>query len=643
MRFGRTSLRFILGGIFIAVLVPTLLLIHQAFSQLEADALRRQSIVFNALSRSIDRSLSSLVELEDSRSVDDYRFMLPAVGGAAPRRSALSVLPAASRLPGLITYFEVSAEGVLTTPLLPGDGSEVRRFGITAADESQRRELQATVASILGRNNLSPRAAGARSSIAGSRNSAPRGPSRELDDVSTLETRPQAVEAETKRASPTGDSEEGIVRQAVFDELAASGDAAAPGELDGTPGATRAERAVPEQSESFSRLDESPARVDTFAGDVERLRFARLNSGELVMFRNVWPAGERIVQGAVLYPRAFVEAAFGSLFLESDLAESGELDVRYAGQSVIRFGSAEPPANGPPSDWVMQQRLSPPLAEFELVYSPYRLPPSPAMPLLTWLSVVLAGVLAAGFIAIYRMLVRQIELNEQQRNFVSAVSHELKTPLTSIRMYSEMLSAGWSDADKSKTYYRYIRDESERLSRLIDNVLRLARIDRRDAESRVEQVEVGELLDLARSRVASQAEAAGFELRIGVEEDVRDLHVRVDKDALIQILINLVDNAIKYSKGHERRLVTIRARREAADRLALCVRDFGPGVPRGQLKKLFKLFYRPSMSSTRAVPGTGIGLAVVQQLARDMGGEVDVRNRDPGAEFRLTLPLLKPP
>ena len=114
----------------------------------------------------------------------------------------------------------------------------------------------------------------------------------------------------------------------------------------------------------------------------------------------------------------------------------------------------------------------------------------------------------------YRFAVGQLRLARQQQDFVSAVSHELKTPLTSIRMYGEMLKAGWADEAKKQTYYDYIQSESERLSRLIDNVLQLARLTRSSHRIDAKSVRVTELLDLVRSKVATQVERAGFELRV---------------------------------------------------------------------------------------------------------------------------------
>ena len=113
----------------------------------------------------------------------------------------------------------------------------------------------------------------------------------------------------------------------------------------------------------------------------------------------------------------------------------------------------------------------------------------------------------------------------------------------------------------------------------------------------------------------------------------------IDEDCFVQILINLVDNAIKFSKKSDARRIDVGAAIEGRQRLRFSVRDYGPGVPRDQMKKIFRLFYRTESELTRETVGTGIGLAIVHQLATAMSGKADVVNRDPGAEFRVSFPM----
>ncbi len=224
---------------------------------------------------------------------------------------------------------------------------------------------------------------------------------------------------------------------------------------------------------------------------------------------------------------------------------------------------------------------------------------------------------------------------------MSAVSHELKTPLTSIRMYGEILKEGWADEKKRKSYYDYIYDESERLTRLINNVLQLARMTRNELNVELKIYPVSELIDMMQSKITSQVEHAGFELRIDCDDDLSDKLLEVDADYFSQIMINLVDNAIKFSAKSDKHQIDISCKALRDETMQFSVRDYGPGIPKDQMRKIFNLFYRSESELTRETVGTGIGLALVNQLALAMRGRIDVVNQQPGAEFRLNFPYIR--
>ena len=223
-------------------------------------------------------------------------------------------------------------------------------------------------------------------------------------------------------------------------------------------------------------------------------------------------------------------------------------------------------------DVLHRARLSPPFGDVELTFLVDALPTAPGTALLAWIAVTLTAVLVAGFYLMYRFGAGQMRLARQQQDFVSAVSHELKTPLTSIRMYGEMLKEGWADDAKRQTYYDYIHGESERLSRLIENVLQLARLTRNTQRFDLKSVTVAELVDIARSKVATQVERAGFALVVR-NEAPEGTTVLVDLDCAAQIFINLVDNALKFSAGTAVKKVEIAARRNGDGSVLLTVRD----------------------------------------------------------------------
>jgi signal transduction histidine kinase len=372
------------------------------------------------------------------------------------------------------------------------------------------------------------------------------------------------------------------------------------------------------------------------------LEFSLLDSGHIVLFRKVWRDGERFIQGLVVDQSTFINDIITAAYKETVLAGMSELIVAYQDDVIFTIVSEDRsryPNGNETLDGALlyRSRLSTPLDSLELIFSITRLPPGPGAGVLGWVTLVLALIFTGGFVTLYRLGVSQINLAQQQQDFVSSVSHELKTPLTSIRMYGEMLKEGWADEDKKQGYYEFIHDESERLTRLISNVLHLARITRNEPQFDLQSITVGELMSQVESKISNQVERAGFELAFNRDELTDNAKLDIDTDCFAQIIINMVDNAIKFSKDAENKRIEITSKLNTDNDVIFTIRDFGPGIPKDQMKKIFTLFYRSESELTRETVGTGIGLAIVHQLAIAMNGKVDVVNKDPGAEFRLAF------
>ena len=385
-------------------------------------------------------------------------------------------------------------------------------------------------------------------------------------------------------------------------------------------------------------------RIRIFESEVDAFEASLLDSGHFVLFRKVWRDGQRYIQGILIdsteFFRGIVETAYHdtAISLMSNLAVAyrGDVVAAFSGKAARRYLSSTEELDGA---LLYQTRLSSPFSQLELIYTVQNLPSGPGATIINWVAGILMIVLCGGFYLMYRLGVGQINLARQQQDFVSAVSHELKTPLTSIRMYGEMLREGWADEKKKKSYYNYIHDESERLTRLINNVLQLARMTRNELQIELKSVTVAELMDNIRSKVTSQAERTGFSLNIQCDDSIADSRLLLDTDYFAQIIINLVDNALKFSAKSSNKQLDIACRKLRNNSIQFSIRDYGPGVPSDQLKKIFKLFYRSENELTRETVGTGIGLALVNQLAAAMQGQVDVVNQSPGAEFHVIFPV----
>ncbi len=404
--------------------------------------------------------------------------------------------------------------------------------------------------------------------------------------------------------------------------------------------ATKAQEIIKQDANQFST---DSLRIRTFESSIDPFEFSQLDSGHFVLFRNVWLNDQRYIQGLLIDQNPFLERIIDSAFKNTSLSQMSDLLVSYQGNTLSKFSAAayaqkQPTLNG---ELLHQTRLSDPLSELQLSFSVTQLPVGTGGKIILWLSLLLGTVLLSGFYLMYRLGLSQINLANQQQDFVSAVSHELKTPLTSIRMYSEMLREGWANDEKKKTYYDFIFDESERLSRLINNVLHLARVTRNKQSAELKNITVAELMDGVQSKVSTQIKHAGFEFSINCEKDAKQAILNVDADWFIQIMINLVDNAIKFSAKSDTKKIDLHAEKLMSGEIKFSVRDYGPGVDKTQMKKVFKLFYRTESELTRETVGTGIGLALVHQMTVNMGGKIEVVNCEPGAEFRVLFPINK--
>ena len=249
-----------------------------------------------------------------------------------------------------------------------------------------------------------------------------------------------------------------------------------------------------------------------------------------------------------------------------------------------------------------------------------------------------AGVLLAA-LAVAALLRGVLDLSERRRVFVSAVTHELRTPLTTFRLYTDMLADGMVSAeDKRRQYLERLRGEAERLSHLVENVLFYSRIESGRAGATRETVELGAFLTEAVARLGDLARTAGLKIELD-EPGAEPLPVRLDRSALEQVLVNLVDNACKYAAPSEPPVVRVTAERRDGHAV-IRIRDHGPGLSPADRRRLFREFSKSDRDAAASRPGVGLGLALSRRLMRAQGGELSVDDRvKDGAAFVLTLPL----
>ncbi len=258
------------------------------------------------------------------------------------------------------------------------------------------------------------------------------------------------------------------------------------------------------------------------------------------------------------------------------------------------------------------------------------------------LLVVLATIIIAfGMGIVLLSVITERRASRMKSDFIANVSHELKTPLSLIRMFGEMVATGRHKGEETaREYGGIITRESERLSHLIDNVLDFARLERGKASYDFAEGDLAVVLERAMDVCRYRLEKEKLKLRTRVERNLP--MVRMDENALTLVILNLVDNAVKY--GAEGGVVEV-----ALDRVpggvALSVRDWGPGIPTEEQLRIFERFYRAQSARDRNVRGSGIGLALVRHIAEAHGGHVSVESPVPpvrgggvGSLFRVYLP-----
>jgi two-component system, OmpR family, sensor histidine kinase SenX3 len=255
------------------------------------------------------------------------------------------------------------------------------------------------------------------------------------------------------------------------------------------------------------------------------------------------------------------------------------------------------------------------------------------------LGVVFFLVLIAGMVLNTIFLVREIRRNEQHDSFINAVTHELKTPVASIRLYLQTLQTRELDEAKRREFYRIMLDDSDRLLHTIEQVLRAGSSGsrlRRSARTRVDLGDIArECVNLARTRFHLGDDALAYEERLPAGPAV----VMGDPDELKAAVWNLVDNAVKYSSGSVS--VTVALEEVEGQRLAIRVRDRGAGISQSELKRIFRRFYRIPVSVAARTKGSGLGLFIVRSVAKKHGGRAFAESLGTGQGSTFTLMLPK--
>jgi signal transduction histidine kinase len=257
------------------------------------------------------------------------------------------------------------------------------------------------------------------------------------------------------------------------------------------------------------------------------------------------------------------------------------------------------------------------------------------------LGIIFFALIIAGIVVYTVFLVREIHKNEQQDSFLNAVTHELKTPIASLRLYLETLQSRQLTETQHKDFYRIMLEDTDRLLGTVEQILKAGEARHASSKKNWEKVDfsaiVAETVDLTRLRHHLPAEVLQF---VGPVEE--QIYLRGNPQELRTAVFNLVENAVKYSGDNKE--IEVDLLTPDIDTILLRVRDKGVGIPHPELKRIFKRFYRVASSASGRVKGTGLGLFIVRSIARRHGGDAFAESEGTGrgSTFTLRLPRVYP-
>ena len=605
-------LRLVFAAVALAVLLPLLLLIERALSSAAAEQALERRTVAERLIDEMERELTAFLRREEDRPFGHYRYLARPDDGPPGAPEILSPFTAALE-PFVIGPFQLAPDGSASTPLWPDDLPLARRSGWRPNKEARFRADQ-VLAAIGGAFKARQRFDPGTARRLGAEDAA----FEEAAEPEQLADQRAGSTVELEAASPAGPpagpkskSESYSSPLDLLEKLNRGAEARA----------ERSSKLAKTQSTNLQQM-ETERLVDL---RLEPMVGRPLDERRMLLYRTVFAGRVAYRQGLVIDRRQLVE-----WLAEKALAGAGGARV-----AIRPEGAPEEPAG----EGIFRHRFAEPFAPVAALVEVGGAPGA-ALASARQLSALLLAAALLGLFALYRMAAYAVAYAQRRQDFVAAVTHELKTPLTAIRMYGEMLRDGMvAEESRKKRYYETIVAEGERLSRLVDNVLELARIERKEKTAALPPAAtakpIGPLLEEAAALLRPHAEKEGFTLELAIEPELPA--VAVDRDLLLQIVFNLVDNALKYARAAADKKVTIGARRESGE-VVVEIADRGPGVAPQHLRKIFEPFWRGENELTRQTKGTGIGLALVGGLARRMGGRASARNA-PGGGFVAALHL----
>ena len=608
--------RLIFVAIFIIIAIPVIMLLSHSYAQLQTSSLFGYKEHAFSVLQNLNKNITADLAIEDRRSYADYRFIrsVPVFGGEEITMSELAEFPLRSHYVGLIGHFQIDPSGNLSTPVLP-DGVLEK---IPMVDRDRRVAIRNKISKILNTSGF-PAISSATANITPSSSaekidSTQKNDSRLIDqiykqdlDIASTRKKKKTNKPRVEHITETGDFAFGVEST----------------KLDTTGLLVRLIN-----NESTHSME---AEIDFFQAIVD--------SNYIIFHRTVRRGPDVFIQGFIVEARAYLTNLVKNEIEKYKGVTKGNqqdplvLAFFHKNKAFVAFGER----NNITTE-LLSESLQAPLSDIK--FKMYTTQRAPGGEFVLFIGFLMLAVLAIGLISIYHVTQSRVKLAAKRQDFVSAITHELKTPLTAIKMYAELLQNSWvASEEKKQKYYGQIASEADRLSRLIQNVLNLSKLDGNRWNVQLRMDKPKKVLDDFISTYSKNVEKQGFELTVSSDTDADNISLMIDRDAIMQILMNLVDNSLKFSKNADYKMINVELRIKGTD-MYLAVRDYGPGIPPNEMKKVFQEFYRVENEMTRQTSGTGIGLSMVKKLCTLCNMNIELENANPGLRTKIHFPSL---
>jgi signal transduction histidine kinase len=637
-RLKRLILLFCLG-----ISLPLAYVIWHAYQGLAQEERSQMRFFSEALFDEIEKEMADLIQREENRAVDEYNYTLAQDTGI-PRNSPLSQPPAEKYILG---YLQNNPDGSFQTPLLSDLGNvptalrpivtqlreantifNHKKMAMAQRSFSDEAKVEGLPKGI--QSKLKKKATFSERYLSKSQQAAPRN--------YLGQKAPRKEEITVGQALNLSKEDQAVLRTRVSRQQPAEHAAVESEQKDRNdrlPATAPLAASAPDRDAAGAPITAPSAAMYAFQAEVAPFQSLFISRGRFFIFRRIVINNQIFRQGLVLQVEPFLQHLAAVHFDSQPMAAFSGLrfEVPDNGNQAEHLQSG----HWDPAGDIITRRTFP--APFDFISANVMaaaVPPSPLRRSLNAALAVLALVMLMGLVAIYHSARAVVDLSERRSQFVSSVTHELKTPLTNIRMYIEMLEQGIAATpEREQEYLCILGSESSRLSRLINNVLELAKLEKRQRRFNLQQGRLEDVFSEVATIMGHKLHQEGFELNI------RNIDAPVfafDREVLIQILINLLENSIKFGRTSPQKAIAINS--EVHDGwVRIRVSDTGPGIPPSALKKVFDDFYRGDNDLTRTTGGTGIGLALVKKFITALGGRVKVANNTgPGCTITLLFP-----